>query len=50
MELASIAVEEDTAGRGLARAIIEALLAEVRGPLYLTPGGARTALREVGFR
>jgi N-acetylglutamate synthase-like GNAT family acetyltransferase len=35
-ELASIAVVPEMRGRGLARCIIERLLAESEGPLYLT--------------
>jgi N-acetylglutamate synthase-like GNAT family acetyltransferase len=46
VELASIAVEDDHRGRGLARAIIEALLAEAPRPLYLTCRAALGPLYE----
>ena len=51
MELASIAVTRDWRGRGVARAIIEHLMAGHDGPLYLMCGSTVGGLYEkLGFR
>jgi N-acetylglutamate synthase-like GNAT family acetyltransferase len=51
LELASIAVHPEWRGRGLARAIIERLLAESPRPLYLTcRSGLEPLYLKFGFR
>ena len=50
-ELASIAVLHEWRGRGVARAVIEALIARESGPLYLTCRDTMTGFYErFGFR